>query len=151
MVKELLVGADGVAGEQRLDAGRSEFPDVFDDLGLRFVEAQTVFPFVDQAGTGVHGAHEVIHVVDSLLTGLDHIVDTFVEHVQVEVGRHHGNLDELVAAEDIQAGHLAVDPDQTRAFGRVCFAIVCIYHRCLFRLVRGRALCAGRTYEDTAG
>ena len=113
MVKELLVGADGVAGEQRLDAGRSEFPDVFDDLGLRFVEAQTVFPFVDQAGTGVHGAHEVIHVVDSLLTGLDHIIDTFVEHVQVEVGRHHGNLDELVAAEDIQAGHLAVDPDQT--------------------------------------
>ena len=153
MVEEFLVGADGIAREQGLDAVRGEPLDVFDDLGLRLVEAQPVLPFVDQSGTGVHGAHEVVHMVDGLLAGLDHIVDAFVEHVQVEVGRHHGHFDELVATEDVQSGHLAIDPDQARACGRVCFAIVCIYHRCLVSVwvPRPTFFCAGRTYEDTAG
>ena len=60
----------------------------------------------------MHVAHEVVHMIHGLLAGLDHEIDALVKHVQIEVGRHYGHFDEFVAAEDIQAGHLAVDPDQ---------------------------------------
>ena len=72
-----------------------------------------MFPFVDQAGTGVHLAHEIVHMVHGLLGRLDDVIHALVQHIQVKVSGHYGHLDEFVAAEDIQAGHLAVDPDQT--------------------------------------
>ncbi len=89
----------------------------------------------------MHVAHEVVHMIHGLLAGLDHEIDALVKHVQIEVGRHYGHFDEFVAAEDIQAGHLAVDPDQTRAFSGVCFAVMRIYHCCLVSYVCGRARC----------
>ncbi len=112
VVQELLVGSDGVTGQQRLDARRSEALDVFDHLGLRLIKAQTVLPFVDQSGTGVHLAHEIVHVIDGLLAGLDHIVDAFIKHIEIEIRRNHGNLDKLIAAENVKSRHLAVDPNQ---------------------------------------
>ena len=83
----------------------------------------------------MHVAHEVVHMVDGLLAGLDDVIDAFVQYVQIEVGRHYGDFDQLVAAEDIQAGHLAVDPDQARTLRGVSFAIMRIYHHCLVSLL----------------
>ena len=89
MVEEFLVGADGVAREQRPDSVRREPQHVFGDLAFRLFEAQAVLPFVDEPRTGVHGAHEVVHVRDGGVGRLDDVVHAFVQHVEVEIGRHH--------------------------------------------------------------
>ena len=47
---------------------------------------------------------------------------------QVEVGGDHGDLDQLVM-EDVQAGHLAVDPDQAGILRRVGLVVMCVHHR----------------------
>ena len=56
-------------------------------------------------------AHEVAHVVERGLVGLDDDVESGVEDVQVEVGDDDGDLDEFVDL-DIESRHLAVDPDE---------------------------------------
>ena len=127
-VEELLVGAHGVAGQQRAHAIGGEAPHVFDDLGLGLGDVQAMLPLVDQPGVGVHPAHEVVHLVHGGLAGLDDIVDALVQHVQVEVGGDHGDLDQFVM-EDVQAGHLAVDPDQAGILRRVGLVVMCVHHR----------------------
>ena len=111
MVEELLVGSNGVAGQQRAHAFRCEAQHVFGDLLLGLGQAQAILPLVDQAGTGVHLAHEIVHVVHGLLGRLDDVIHALVQHIQVKVGGNHGHLDEFVAAEDVKSGHLAIDPN----------------------------------------
>ena len=128
VVEELLVGADGVAGEQRAHAFRSEAQHIIGDLLLSFFEAQSMPPFVDQTRTGVHVAHEVVHMVHSLLTRLDNEIHTFIQHIQIEISGHYGHFDQFVTAEDIQARHFAVNPNQARILCAVSFCIMAVDH-----------------------
>lgn len=109
--RNFLSGAHGVAGEQRLDAFRGELLHVLDDAALGLGHVKAVGPFVDESRPGVHGAHEVVHMRHGRVGRLDHEVDALVEHVEFEIGRHHGDLAQLVV-EDVEPGHLAVDPDK---------------------------------------
>ena len=110
-VEELLVGAHGVASEQRLDAFRGELLHVLDHTAFGLSHVKAVGPFVDESGTGVHGAHEVVHMRHGRVGRFNHEVDALVEHIEFEIGRHHGDLAQLVV-EDVEPGHLAVDPDE---------------------------------------
>jgi hypothetical protein len=65
----------------------------------------------------VHVADEVAHGGEHLIARLDHDVDPVAEDVEVPVGDQRGHLDQPVA-EEIQTGHLAVDPDEFAAHGR---------------------------------
>ena len=59
----------------------------------------------------MHGAHEIVHIGHGRIGRLDHEIDAFVEHVEVEVRRHYGDLAQFVV-EDVKTSHFAVDPDQ---------------------------------------
>ncbi len=109
---ERSVGGDRVAA-QRCLPGLGDVPaDVTEHLVLRFGQSDAAGQFVEQARTRVHVAHQVGHLVERFSRRLDHHVDAVVEFNQFAIGDHAGDLDQRVAG-DIEAGHLAVNPDQS--------------------------------------
>ena len=130
-VEEFLVGANGIAGKQGLDPVRGEPCDILGHLAFGLLEAQAMLPFVDQAGTGVHRTHEIIHMGDSRVGRLDNIVHALVEHVEIEIGGDDGHLAQLVV-EDIQSGHLAINPDHARILRGIGLCVMCVYHGASF-------------------
>ena len=76
----------------------------------------------------MHLAHEIVHMVHGLLGRLDDVIHALVQHIQVKVSGHYGHLDEFVAAEDIQARHFAVNPNQARILCAVSFCIMAVDH-----------------------
>ncbi len=81
----------------------------------------------------MHLAHEIVHIGHGRIGRLDHEIDAFVEHVEVEVRRYHGDLAQFIV-ENIQAGHFAIDPNQSRTFRRIRFAVMCVNHFASFPL-----------------
>jgi hypothetical protein len=59
----------------------------------------------------VHIGDHVDHSRQSLVGRVDDHVDPFAQDIELGVGHQHRDLDEPVGLQ-IQAGHLAVDPDQ---------------------------------------
>ena len=88
-----------------------------------------MLPFVDEPRTGVHGAHEIVHVPHGGVGRLDDVVHALVQHVEIEIGRDHGHFDELIATEDVKSRHLAINPDQARILRAVRFRIMAVDHR----------------------
>lgn len=81
----------------------------------------------------MHVRHELVHVVERGLVGLDDDVEAGVHGLEVEVGDDHGHLDEFVDLE-VEAGHLAVDPDE--AVIRGCHVLDPIPAPCASRTCR---------------
>ena len=65
---------------------------------------------VEQPRRRVHRADEVVHLRERCRLGSDDDVDAVAEDVELGVGDDGGDLDERVGAQ-VEAGHLAVDPD----------------------------------------
>lgn len=126
--------------------------DVLDHLTLGLLKIQAGLHLLDQAGGGVHLPDEVSHMVQGRPGGLDDQVDALVQDLHVEVGRHHGDLAQLVM-EDIQTGHLAVNPDHA-GFLRRESQIIVIAHLYAFQIrvahrIASSAVLNG-TLQDTA-
>ena len=110
--QERPVGADGVAGE-RCRAGLGDvLPDVGQGLGLGVRHRRAGREQVEQSGSGVHIAHEVVHAGELLRRRRDDDVDTLAEDVQLAVGHQHRDLDQGVPGQ-VEACHLAIDPHQS--------------------------------------
>ena len=103
------------------------------DFPFGLFDAQAVLPFVDESGTGVHGTHKVVHIGNGRIRRLDHEINTLVKHVEVKIRRYHGDLAQFIV-ENIQAGHFAIDPNQSRTFRRIRFAVMCVNHLASFPL-----------------
>jgi fructose 1,6-bisphosphatase len=58
----------------------------------------------------VHRAHELVHLLKCGIGWADNYVDTVTDDVQLVVVHEDGQLDESVF-DQIEAGHLAVNPD----------------------------------------
>ncbi|WRL65278.1 hypothetical protein U6N30_06370 [Blastococcus brunescens] len=110
--EEAAVGADRVAaqrggaplGHPALDVGQHLL------LGLGHRERRGP-DGVGEPGLPVHLDHDLVHAVEVGVVRRDDQVQPGVEHVELGIGHHHGDLDELVL-DDVEPGHLAVDPDQ---------------------------------------
>src|SRR5215213_1371072 len=103
--KERAIGMDGVAREGRLPWLWNEMANIIQHALLGLSHGEAAVESSEQSRCRMHGADEVAHLVDRLGTGLDHDVDTVTENLQLSVG------------DQIQSGHLAVNPDQEFAHG----------------------------------
>src|SRR5215211_1750875 len=59
----------------------------------------------------MHGTDNLLHLIDGRCAWFDHEVNAVTQDLQLCVGDEHSNFDKLVPC-DVQAGHLAIDPDQ---------------------------------------
>src|SRR3954447_437838 len=110
--QERPVRGHGVAGERGPAAVGTVVLDVGEDLLLGVGERDPCVQLVEQPRGGVHGADEVVHLVERLGWWLDHDVDALTEHVELEIGDERRDLDEGIRPQ-VQPGHLTVDPHQT--------------------------------------
>src|SRR4029453_1344522 len=92
-----------------------------------------------QARGLMHAAYEVTHLLQRLIARLDHQIDAFAKDIEVRIGDQRRHLDQLIV-DQIEPGHLAVDPDQEVARGH-------IYCSCAFRL--GDRRCGLAAYTGT--
>ena len=109
-IQEHPVGAHAVAGERRPARFGAVLLHIGQALCLRLLERHPAVELVEQAGDRVHVDHEGVHAGERFGRRLDDDVDAVSEDVQVGVGHEHGDLDERIALL-VEAGHLAIDPD----------------------------------------
>ena len=79
------------------------------DLGVD--QAHPGGEIVEQPRSHVHLAHEVTHLRQRVVRGLDDDVDAVTENRELCVGDECGDLDKGIVF-DVEARHLAVDPDE---------------------------------------
>ena len=85
--------------------------DVLEHLVFGIGERDAVRDLLDQPALAVHVRHELVHVVERRLVGLDHDREPRIDQIQVVVGDDDGDLDEFVDV-DIESRHFAIDPDE---------------------------------------
>ena len=86
--------------------------DVGKDLLLGIGECDAVGDLVDQARDGVHVHDERVHRRERRVIWLDDEANALIDLGEVGLGDNAGNLDNLIGRH-AQAGHLAIDPDES--------------------------------------